>query len=96
LFEAAEFEDRGTMGFVGGHARLEVFGGKHCEVGVNFLVEIGLDLASGKDISEEVPGFAKERHDSDLFTTLAKLGRWPTRCGPSAWSRLPAVFDRVS
>jgi hypothetical protein len=50
LFEAAEFEERGTMGFVGGHARLEVFGGKHCEVGLNFLVEIGLDLASGKDI----------------------------------------------
>ncbi len=43
LFDAAQFDPRGTLRLLGRHARPNVFRYQHFKMGMNLLVEVYLD-----------------------------------------------------
>jgi hypothetical protein len=62
LLEAAEFDASGALRFVGGHAVAEIFVSEEGEVGLDFVVEVGVDATEGEKVAEERTKFREEGH----------------------------------
>jgi hypothetical protein len=70
LLHSAQFDARGALRFSGRHAGSDFFFDKHFEMGVDFLVEVGVHTAGKKQITQKTSSFHKQRHDEHLANRI--------------------------